>query len=66
MNLEQLEKEAKELESLDVTKLSPTQLEQLAKKLELMMDASENLLSETESLLEEINVNENENDEDDN
>ena len=42
---EKLQQEAEELKSLDVTKLSPEQLNELVKKLELMMNEGETLLS---------------------
>jgi predicted DNA-binding ArsR family transcriptional regulator len=45
MSLEKLQQEAEELKSLDVTKLSPEQLNELVKKLELMMNEGETLLS---------------------
>lgn len=45
MRLEKLQQEAEELKSLDVTKLSPEQLNELVKKLDAMLDKSETLLS---------------------
>jgi hypothetical protein len=59
MNLEQLENEANELKSLDLTKLSPNQFSQLVEKLSAMLDKSETLLSSIK--IDEIKENETDN-----
>jgi len=53
MNLDQLENEANELKSLDITNLPPEQLSQLVEKLSAMLEKSETLLSTLK--LEDIN-----------
>jgi hypothetical protein len=53
MNLEQLENEANELKSLNLTNLPPEQLAQLVEKLSTMLEKSETLLSTIK--LEDIN-----------
>ena len=53
MNLEQLENEANELKSINLTNLPPEQLAQLVEKLSAMLEKSETLLSTIK--LEDIN-----------
>ena len=53
MNLDQLENEANELKSLDLSKLPPEQLSQLVEKLSAMLEKSETILSTLK--LEDIN-----------
>ena len=64
MDLEKLQQEAKELELLDITKLSADQLESLVEKLSKMLDLNESFLEETKSQLEEIKIEENESNDD--
>ena len=45
MNLDQLENEAENLKSLDLSQLSPQQLTQLVEKLSAMLEKSETLLT---------------------
>jgi len=59
MNLEQLENEANELKSLNLTNLPPEQLSQLVEKLSVMLEKSETLLSTIK--LEDINEDETDN-----
>jgi hypothetical protein len=59
MNLDQLENEANELKSLNLTNLPPEQLSQLVEKLSAMLEKSETLLSTIK--LEDINEDETDN-----
>ena len=60
MSLEKLQQEAKNLQQIDITKLSAEQLESLVEKLSKMLDMNESFLEETKSQLEEIKIDENE------
>jgi RNase adaptor protein for sRNA GlmZ degradation len=60
MNLDQLEQEAENLKSIDTSKLSVDQLQQMVNKLTLMMERSESLLSEIK--IEDIKINKDETD----
>ena len=53
MKLEQIQQETENLKSLDVTSLTPEQLQQLVEKLSSIIDDSENTLSQ-------INIEDNE------
>ena len=53
MKLEQIQQETNNLKSLDVTSLTPEQLQQLVEKLSSIIDDSENTLSQ-------INIEDNE------
>ena len=60
MNLEQLEKEAENLKSVDTSNLSVDQLQQMVNKLTSMLEKSESLLSEIK--IEDIKINKDETD----
>jgi len=60
MNLDQLEQEAENLKSIDTSKLSVDQLQQMVNKLTSMLERSESLLSEIK--IEDIKINKDETD----
>jgi len=62
MDFEQFQQEAENLKQVDVTKLSPEQLEKLVEKLSRMLDINESFIEDTKSQLEEIKIEEDESD----
>jgi hypothetical protein len=64
MDFEQFQQEAENLKQVDVTKLSPEQLEKLVEKLSRMLDINESFIEDTKSQIEELNIEEDESNDD--